>query len=197
MRTDLLRKVGRGADFRSVDRLARMLEKSSRAVDFRDPTCEKALVGRWKLVYSSSLPGSRKESDGITVGDAYQIIFDAGERVDHEVVFRIVARGVMERFFLPLLPSGIEGATLNAVLRHKGRVQPPRTMTITLESVVLGLDKTWIELPSLPQVLEPPEWTRSSTFDVTYLDDNLRISRGDRGEIRVFTKESSSVGPTR
>lgn len=43
-----------------------------------------------------------------------------------------------------------------------------------------------LELPRFPDALRPPTDTRSGEFEVTYLDDDTRITRGDRGELRVF-----------
>lgn len=43
-----------------------------------------------------------------------------------------------------------------------------------------------IELPRLPQALRPPSNTGSGEFEVTYIDDDTRITRGDKGELRVF-----------
>ena len=31
---------------------------------------------------------------------------------------------------------------------------------------------------------------RSSSFDVVYLDEDIRVTRGDRGEIRIFLRKS-------
>lgn len=42
------------------------------------------------------------------------------------------------------------------------------------------------EVPRLPDALRPPSDTRSGEFEVTYLDADTRITRGDRGELRVF-----------
>lgn len=43
-----------------------------------------------------------------------------------------------------------------------------------------------LELPRIPDALRPPSDTRSGEFEVTYLDNDIRITRGDRGELRVF-----------
>lgn len=43
-----------------------------------------------------------------------------------------------------------------------------------------------LEIPRLPDALRPPSDTRSGEFEVVYLDSDLRITRGDRGELRVF-----------
>jgi hypothetical protein len=35
-------------------------------------------------------------------------------------------------------------------------------------------------VPELPSFLKPPKDFRSATFDVTYLDTGMRVTRGDR-----------------
>ncbi|PNH11464.1 putative plastid-lipid-associated protein 6, chloroplastic, partial [Tetrabaena socialis] len=46
--------------------------------------------------------------------------------------------------------------------------------------------------PSLPDVLKPPKFLRSATFQVTFLDPVLRITRGDRGELRVYLRDEEA-----
>ena len=50
--------------------------------------------------------------------------------------------------------------------------------------------KNWPQLtaPQLPSFLKPPSSVRSGEFDATYVDDDVRITRGDRGELRVFIR---------
>uniref|UniRef100_A0A2P2K9N4 Putative plastid-lipid-associated protein 6ic n=1 Tax=Rhizophora mucronata TaxID=61149 RepID=A0A2P2K9N4_RHIMU len=43
-----------------------------------------------------------------------------------------------------------------------------------------------LEVPRIPDALRLPSNTGSSEFEVTYLDVDTRITRGDRGELRVF-----------
>lgn len=44
-----------------------------------------------------------------------------------------------------------------------------------------------LEVPRIPDGLRPPASnTGSGEFEVTYLDDDTRVTRGDRGELRVF-----------
>ena len=45
-----------------------------------------------------------------------------------------------------------------------------------------------LTLPQLPAPFRPPARTRSSSFEVLFLDEGLRITRGDRGELRIFTR---------
>lgn len=43
-----------------------------------------------------------------------------------------------------------------------------------------------LELPRLPDALRGTSNRGTGEFDVTYLDSDTRITRGDRGELRVF-----------
>lgn len=43
-----------------------------------------------------------------------------------------------------------------------------------------------LEIPRIPDQLRPPSNPGSGEFEVTYLDADTRITRGDRGELRVF-----------
>jgi hypothetical protein len=43
-----------------------------------------------------------------------------------------------------------------------------------------------LEVPRIPDNLRPPSNTGSGEFEVTYLDADTRVTRGDRGELRVF-----------
>lgn len=45
-----------------------------------------------------------------------------------------------------------------------------------------------LTLPQLPEALRPPAQLRSATFDVTFLDERMRITRGDREELRVYLR---------
>lgn len=43
-----------------------------------------------------------------------------------------------------------------------------------------------LEVPRIPDALRPPSNTGSGEFEVTFVDADTRITRGDRGELRVF-----------
>lgn len=88
---------------------------------------------------------------------------------------------------------------VTATLRHSlelGAGGP--TATITFEgadvradggvSGVLGSLPALSLPPGLPAPLRPSASQRTSAFDVLYLDGDLRVTRGERGELRVFVK---------
>lgn len=99
----------------------------------------------------------------------------------------------------PLAPAGVSAAvpTATARLKHSFEVDGASTVRITFEDTEVKLGGGlggWLNavptlaLPSLPEALRPPRGMRAATFDVTYLDPDMRITRGDRGEVRVFLK---------
>ena len=69
-------------------------------------------------------------------------------------------------------------------------------MTITFETtaakvsgpIPLLSNALSFAVPQLPEALQPPRGLRSASFDVTFLDGDMRITRGDRGELRVYVK---------
>ncbi|KAG2483968.1 hypothetical protein HYH03_017213 [Edaphochlamys debaryana] len=52
-----------------------------------------------------------------------------------------------------------------------------------------------LEAPVVPEPLRPPKNLRSSTFEVVYLDDGMRVTRGDRGELRVYLRDEAGADP--
>lgn len=185
----LLRGVTRRSDRGYVEEVVRNLERRSRAVDLRETGKKSALLGRWKLLYSNALPRGPMGRSYDAVGEAYQVLYEGGKKVDHEVEFNVGDQGRRKGLTSGWLDNALPNDTVGAVLKHKCRIDMPRTVTITLETVRVGLGETQLELPTLPEFLQPPDWTRSSSFDVTYLDEGLRVTRGDRGELRVFLRE--------
>ena len=47
-----------------------------------------------------------------------------------------------------------------------------------------------LRAPELPEALQPPADARSARFEVVFLDRDMRLTRGDRGELRVFVRGS-------
>jgi hypothetical protein len=76
------------------------------------------------------------------------------------------------------------------------QVSDGRKVTITFETTEVNVKTPWPQLgsipslavPQLPENLRPPTDLRSAAFDVTFLDDDMRITRGDRGELRVYVR---------
>ena len=45
-----------------------------------------------------------------------------------------------------------------------------------------------LKLPQLPEGLRPSRDARTITFETLFLDDEMRVSRGRNGELRIFIK---------
>ena len=47
----------------------------------------------------------------------------------------------------------------------------------------------WLRPPQSPfKMLQLPQEFRGGAFDTTFADGDLRVSRGDRGELRLFVR---------
>eukprot|EP00850_Spirogloea_muscicola_P019951 SM000203S06127 [mRNA] locus=s203:56327:57859:- [translate_table: standard] len=148
------------------------------------------LQGRWRLVYTSgfesgSLGGLRPGPSFVrlpfTLGQVYQRIDVAARELDNVVEIKYGAPW-------PLPPVEAE-----ATLAHKFQVVGGAGIKIIFERTSInpkGLlrDLPALDIPQLPDFLQPPSQIRSGQFETTFLDDDFRISRGDRGELRIFVR---------
>ncbi|GLI63443.1 hypothetical protein VaNZ11_006334 [Volvox africanus] len=92
-----------------------------------------------------------------------------------------------------------ESPAARLTLRHDYEITLPATLRIVYEETygeLVGSDMfaqlPRLQAPSLPEPLRPPKFLRSATFDVTFLDETLRITRGDRGELRVYLRDAAA-----
>ncbi|WIA18350.1 hypothetical protein OEZ85_009815 [Tetradesmus obliquus] len=194
-----------------VDKLCARLEEAAGPITLRwstsrsspDASTMDKLAGTWRLVYSSgfnggSLGGSRLGPPAAllptVLGQVYQVI-DADKMLLDNVVELLLAYGMPQLPFLPRPdPQPTPGVRLT--LRHTYEVAQPNTVTIVFEStsartvgpdVLQGLPQ--FDVPQLPDFLKPPKNFRSASFDVSYLDASMRITRGDRGELRIYLRD--------
>jgi len=160
------------------------------------------LAGRWRLLYSSEfVPGnvkypgnSVKPGSGILspieLGNVFQDINPTEKKLDNEVelVSKVSLAGI--------LGGEVKFPSLIATLQHSYSILGARTVRIVFEGTVVkpkgGLNN-WLD--SIPEIITPDllsmldDSFRSAAFDVVYLDKDLRITRGDRGEYRIFLRE--------
>jgi hypothetical protein len=185
-------------DREAVREIVKQLESvaSSDAKTFAptDDILERALDGEWRLAYSSTFAGEQVGSQGFTgapgggttsLGSVYQNLSRETKTCDNAVSlagkagpFPGVFRGV---------------ASLGHTYKVTGRTMRITFTGVTVESETFGLGK--IKLPSpldaLPdeaRALLTGAGAQSGAFDTTFVDTDLRISRGDRGETRVFVR---------
>ncbi|XP_008789427.1 plastid-lipid-associated protein 6, chloroplastic [Phoenix dactylifera] len=173
-------------DLRRADSAAKELEALG-GVDLTKDLDK--LQGRWKLIYSSAfssrtLGGSRPGPPTgrllpITLGQVFQ-------RID--ILSKDFANIAEIQFGAPWPLPPLEAT---ATLAHKFELIGSSSIKIIFEKTTVKPTGSFsqlppFEVPRLPDALRPPSDSRSGDFEVTYLDADTRITRGDRGELRVF-----------
>ncbi|RLM59153.1 putative plastid-lipid-associated protein 6, chloroplastic [Panicum miliaceum] len=147
------------------------------------------LQGRWRLVYSSAfssrtLGGSRPGPPTgrllpITLGQVFQRIDVVSRDFDNIVELELGA------------PWPLPPVEATATLAHKFEIVGTSGIKINFEKTTVKTKGSLsqlppLEVPRIPDNLRPPSNTGSGEFEVTYLDGDTRVTRGDRGELRVF-----------
>lgn len=174
-------------DLRNADAAAKELEDAGGLVDLSIGLDK--LQGRWKLIYSSAfssrtLGGSRPGPPTgrllpITLGQVFQRIDVFSKDFDNIVELELGA------------PWPLPPIELTATLAHKFEVTGSAKIKITFERTTVKATGNLsqlppLELPRIPDSLRPQSNRGSGEFEVTYLDSDTRITRGDRSELRVF-----------
>ncbi|KAK8938668.1 hypothetical protein KSP39_PZI011282 [Platanthera zijinensis] len=175
-------------DLKTAESAAKELETAAGPVDLAKDLDK--LQGLWKLIYSSafssrSLGGSRPGPPigrllPITLGQVFQRIDILSKDFDNIVEVQLGA------------PWPLPRINATATLAHKFELIGTSSIKITFEKTTIKTTGNLSQLPSLevprlPDVLRPSSNTGSGEFEVTYIDSDFRITRGDRGELRVFT----------
>nr|GMD80916.1 plastid-lipid-associated protein 6, chloroplastic [Ipomoea batatas] len=147
------------------------------------------MQGRWKLIYSSAfssrtLGGSRPGPPvgrllPITLGQVFQRIDVFSRDFDNIVELELGAPW-------PLPPLDV-----TATLAHKFELIGTSKIKIIFEKTTVKTTGNLsqlppLEVPRLPDAIRPPSNPGSGEFEVVYTDSDMRITRGDRGELRVF-----------
>ncbi|GAB4850873.1 Plastid-lipid-associated protein 6, chloroplastic [Ancistrocladus abbreviatus] len=174
-------------DLRLADDTAKQLEAAGGPIDLSVGVDK--LQGRWKLIYSSAfssrtLGGSRPGPPTgrllpITLGQVFQRIDTVSKDFDNIVELELGA------------PWPLPPIEVTATLAHKFELIEPAKIKITFEKTSVKTRGNLsqlppLEIPRIPDALRPPSNRRSGEFEVTYIDPDTRITRGDRGELRVF-----------
>lgn len=174
-------------DLRKADNAAKDLESVSGPVFLSDDLDK--LQGRWRLIYSSAfssrtLGGSRpgpptRRLLPITLGQVFQRIDVFSKDFDNIVELELGT------------PWPFPPVEVTATLAHKFEIIGNSKIKITFEKTTVKTTGNLaqlppLEVPRIPDALRPPSNTGSGEFEVTYIDSDTRITRGDRGELRVF-----------
>ncbi|KAK9672912.1 hypothetical protein RND81_12G134200 [Saponaria officinalis] len=174
-------------DLRKADDAAKELEAAGGPVDLTNDL--EKLQGRWKLIFSSAfssrtLGGSRPGPPigrllPITLGQVFQRIDVVSKDFDNIVDLQLGA------------PWPIPPVELTATLEHKFELQGPAKVKITFEKTTVKASGNLsqlppLEIPRIPDALRPSSNPGNGNFEVTYVDSDTRITRGDKEELRVF-----------
>ncbi|KAK6254728.1 Plastid lipid-associated protein/fibrillin conserved domain - like 10 [Theobroma cacao] len=174
-------------DIQKADAASKELEAVAGPVDLSSDLDK--LQGRWKLIYSSAfssrtLGGSRPGPPTgrllpITLGQVFQRIDVLSKDFDNIVELELGA------------PWPLPPLEVTATLAHKFELLGSANIKITFEKTSVKTKGNLsqlppLELPRIPDALRPPSNTGSGEFEVTFVDSDTRITRGDRGELRVF-----------
>lgn len=176
-----------GDDQKKADEAAKELESCAGAVDLAADLDK--LQGRWKLIYSSAfssrtLGGSRPGPPTgrllpITLGQVFQRIDVLSKDFDNIVELELGA------------PWPFPPVEVTATLAHKFELIGSSTIKITFEKTTVKTTGNLsqlppLEVPRIPDQFRPSSNRGSGEFEVTYIDSDTRVTRGDRGELRVF-----------
>ncbi|XP_031267699.1 plastid-lipid-associated protein 6, chloroplastic isoform X2 [Pistacia vera] len=174
-------------DLQKADAAAKELEAAGRPLDLSTELDK--LQGHWRLLYSSAfssrtLGGSRpgpptRRLLPITLGQVFQRIDVLSKDFDNVVELELGA------------PWPLPPVEVTATLAHKFELIGSAKIKIIYEKTTVKTTGNLsqlppLEIPRLPDALRPPSNPGSGDFEVTYLDNATRITRGDRGELRVF-----------
>ncbi|XP_057426813.1 plastid-lipid-associated protein 6, chloroplastic [Lotus japonicus] len=175
-------------DLQKADTAAKALEAAGGVVDLSVENIDK-LQGRWKLIYSSAfssrtLGGSRPGPPTgrllpITLGQVFQRIDVLSKDFDNIVELQLGA------------PWPLPPLEATATLAHKFELIGSSKIKIKFEKTTVKTLGNFsqlppLELPRIPDALRPSSNRGSGEFEVTFLDSDTRITRGDKGELRVF-----------
>mmetsp|Transcript_36209 Transcript_36209/g.88458 ORF Transcript_36209/g.88458 Transcript_36209/m.88458 type:complete len:213 (-) Transcript_36209:1008-1646(-) len=145
------------------------IEEYIRKVEALNPTAEPLaspdLSGKWRLVYTDSEEILRTNAPMPWMqptDDIFQVIDASAGTVRNE-----------ETLELPLFSWKLQNK-----VRATFETDPPRRVNVKFRQFEVG-----------PLKFKAPETARGF-LDITYLDDEMRISRGNKSSVFVLTKES-------
>ncbi|GFY82764.1 plastid-lipid associated protein PAP [Actinidia rufa] len=189
-------------DLQQADAAAKKLEAVVGPVDLSVDLDK--LQGRWKLIYSSAfssriLGGSRPGPPTgrllpITLGQVFQRIDILSNDFDNIVELELGT------------PWPFPPVEVTATLAHKFELIGSCKVKIVFEKTTVKTRGNLsqlppLEIPRIPDNLRPPSNTGSGEFEVTYMDSDTRMTRGDRDHFLGNPKQclkielQSSISP--
>ncbi|KAG6552315.1 hypothetical protein Mapa_006168 [Marchantia paleacea] len=183
--------VAEEADEFAANAAALKLEAAADALQL--PEDLDKLQGRWRLIFSSGFssgsyggqrPGPNIARSPFSLGSVYQRIDVVTRELDNIVDLRFPA------------PWPLPPLEVTATLAHSFELAGGSKIRLIFEKTFVKpagalSEIPQFELPTLPQFVRGNFSNNSrgtGEFETTYLDKDFRISRGDRGELRIFVK---------
>ncbi|XP_049388484.1 fibrillin-5, chloroplastic isoform X1 [Solanum stenotomum] len=178
---DALQGINRGIFGVSSDKKFE-IEELVKQLESQNPTFEPTLsldkvAGNWKLIYSTiSILGSKRTKlglrDFITLGDLYQNIdISQGKAVN---VIKFNARGLSLLSGELMIEASFKIASKSRVdiFYNNSGITPDQLMNVFQKNYSLLLG-----------IFNPEGW-----LEITYVDENLRIGRDDKGNVFVLER---------
>ncbi|CAM9191330.1 unnamed protein product [Chrysoparadoxa australica] len=186
-----------------VKRLVASLEAAS-STDVRFPDSFPTLNGRWKLLYSSSITSITRISP-LRLDEVYQVI-DTDNNSVRNIVYGTVRpplfKEVWSKFPIESVQNAIVGIGdrvsfgIEFTLDHSLEISSessPAELKVAIKEVTFNNNEQEGRKLTLPTIQLLAK-ALSGRFETTYLDDDLRISRGSFGELRVFQRSDMPYG---
>jgi hypothetical protein len=183
----------RGILATSIDRQAILAAITE--LEFRNPhprpltTAIDLLAGNWQLLYTSSqsLLGIDK-FPLVKLGAIYQCIRPVTSTIYNIAEISSIIPGLngivaIAANFTPTSESRVD-VQFNRSLIGLQKLLDYSTPDLLINAIETGQKFTAIDLPITRQAGREPAW-----LEITYLDETLRISRGNEGSVFVLTKD--------
>jgi hypothetical protein len=183
----------RGILATSIDRQAILAAITE--LEFRNPhprpltTAIDLLAGNWQLLYTSSqsLLGIDK-FPLVKLGAIYQCIRPTTSTIYNIAEISSIIPGLngivaIAANFTPTSESRVD-VQFNRSLIGLQKLLDYSTPDLLINAIETGQKFTAIDLPITRQAGREPAW-----LEITYLDETLRISRGNEGSVFVLTKD--------
>ena len=184
----------RPKDVERVETCAADLQRAAQSpVDLE--SSEVSHSGHWKLIFSSAFAETGIASLRVgppallRLGQIHQDIDEPASRLDNVVSFTL---------------GDIAALTLR--LSHRSCIVPPAGVSIEFVGTSVKADTRFgvnfpeVDIPDLikllPSTMQPPSSLRTGCFNTSYLSSRLRVTRGDRRELRVYIRDDDDDNTT-
>ncbi|CAM9393928.1 unnamed protein product [Ectocarpus sp. 12 AP-2014] len=189
------------ADKSAIEELVVELETSSgQGTEVQFPRDLGKLDGRWRLVFTNNLVGLGRLSP-VELRDVYQVVDSAAGLVSNVVYATMspplfsetwgrlgeraaeIARTVEDRVTFPV------DFNIQHEFEVSSQSKPAQIELVQKELKLMNAEDAAKRSLALP-ALQPLAKAAAGRFDTTYLDQDVRVSRGRFGELRVFQREA-------